>query len=223
MSDNTSNHENITPSEGEPKNNIQNSGENSINNSENPENEGSSGKVLVPENPEKQPEAAEDIPKKPITKIPDRENSNYQISLINQNLLKVNVFTKHGVKINSTVTERKTSAETQNNEIYLFPKFDNSVQEINVMISIDADEIKTEKINFESETVKDIQETIKETETESRETSESFPKSNYQINLINENSNNMPPLFIARAGLDSSIINESIDRFITGQSKILFN
>ena len=45
MSDNTSNHENITPSEGEPKNNIQNSGENSINNSENPENEGSSGKV----------------------------------------------------------------------------------------------------------------------------------------------------------------------------------
>ena len=187
MSDNTSNHENITPSEEEPKNNIQNSGENSINNSENPENEGSSGKVSVPENPEKQPEAAEDIPKKPITKIPDRENSNYQISLINQNLLKVNVFTKHGVKINSTVTERKTSAETQNNEIYLFPKFDNSVQEINVMISIDADEIKTEKINFESETVKDIQETVKETETESRETSESFPKSNYQINLINEN------------------------------------
>ena len=34
------------------------------------------------------------------------------------------------------------------------------------------------------------------------------------INLINENSNRIPPLFIARAGLDSPIINESIDRFI---------
>lgn len=187
MSDNTSNHEKITPSEGEPKNNIQNSGENSINNSENPEKDGSSGKVSGPENPEKQSEAPEDIPKKQITKIADRENSNYQISLINQNLLKVKVSTKHGVKINSTVTERKTSAETQNNEIYLFPKFDNSVQEISVMISIDADEVNTEKINLESETVKDDQETVKETGTETRETSESFPKSNYQINLINEN------------------------------------
>lgn len=34
------------------------------------------------------------------------------------------------------------------------------------------------------------------------------------INLINENSNKIGPLFIARAGLDSSIINESIDKFI---------
>lgn len=35
------------------------------------------------------------------------------------------------------------------------------------------------------------------------------------INLINENSNKIPPLFIARAGLDSPIINESVDKFIT--------
>lgn len=35
------------------------------------------------------------------------------------------------------------------------------------------------------------------------------------INLINENLNKIPPLFIARAGLDSPIINESIDKFIT--------
>lgn len=35
------------------------------------------------------------------------------------------------------------------------------------------------------------------------------------INLINENSNKIPPLFIARAGLDSPIINNSIDKFIT--------
>ena len=35
------------------------------------------------------------------------------------------------------------------------------------------------------------------------------------INLINENSNKIPPLFIARAGLDNPIINESLDKFIT--------
>lgn len=35
------------------------------------------------------------------------------------------------------------------------------------------------------------------------------------INLIDENANRIPPLFIARAGLDSQIINESIDEFIT--------
>jgi dienelactone hydrolase len=34
------------------------------------------------------------------------------------------------------------------------------------------------------------------------------------INLINKNSGKIPPLFVARAGLDSPIINESIDRFI---------
>jgi dienelactone hydrolase len=34
------------------------------------------------------------------------------------------------------------------------------------------------------------------------------------INLIDENSDRIPPLFIARAGLDSPIINESIDKFI---------
>ncbi|MDS0525511.1 esterase [Clostridium sp. SHJSY1] len=35
------------------------------------------------------------------------------------------------------------------------------------------------------------------------------------INLIDENSNRVPPLFIARAGLYNPIVNESIDNFIT--------
>lgn len=34
------------------------------------------------------------------------------------------------------------------------------------------------------------------------------------INLIKGNSSEIPPLFVARAGLDSPIINESIDKFI---------
>lgn len=34
------------------------------------------------------------------------------------------------------------------------------------------------------------------------------------ISLIGENSSKLPPLLIARAGLDNSIINESIDKFI---------
>lgn len=35
------------------------------------------------------------------------------------------------------------------------------------------------------------------------------------INLISEDSKRIPPLFIARAGLDNTIINESIDKFIS--------
>lgn len=35
------------------------------------------------------------------------------------------------------------------------------------------------------------------------------------IYLIDENSKKIPPLFIARAGLDNPILNESLDKFIT--------
>ncbi|MBL8007365.1 MAG: hypothetical protein JNJ56_07525 [Ignavibacteria bacterium] len=124
------------------------------------------------------------------------KDSNYQISLINQNLLKVNVTTSRGVKINSCVRNRNTSAETQDNEIYLYPRTDGILQEIEVLISIDesedeavkAGDIQTEETELkiksgisESEMQNQIPESLKEKEDTIPE------KSNYQINLINEN------------------------------------
>lgn len=189
MSDNTSNQENITPSEGESRKNIQNSEESSLNISENKEKQESAKTVSESGKSEKETEPLIETPKMPLIKLPNSENSNYQISLINQNLLKVYVSTKKGVRINSSVKERKTSSETQNNEIYLFPKFDNSVQEVSVMISIDTDEVKEEEKKYESETDRAINTEIQEkvTDAETPLSEENFPRSNYQINLINEN------------------------------------
>ncbi|MDQ3020656.1 MAG: hypothetical protein M3R36_08810 [Bacteroidota bacterium] len=65
------------------------------------------------------------------------KDGNYQISLINKYLLKVLVLTNGGVKINSTVIEKKTSAETQSNEIYLNPKPDFGMQEVEIMIEVE--------------------------------------------------------------------------------------
>ena len=94
MSDNTSNQENITPSEGESRENIPNSEESSHKISENKEKQDPAETVSEPGQSEKEAEAPKEIPKLPLPYSPVSESSNYQISLINQNLLKVNVTTK---------------------------------------------------------------------------------------------------------------------------------
>ncbi len=105
---------------------------------------------------------------------PKPKDSNYQISLINENLLKVLVTSKKGIKIYSTVKENKSLSESQSNEVYFNPKIDYSLQEIEILISIEDDsEIKEQgdiSENEEKDTPKEIN-----------------PRSNYQINLINEN------------------------------------
>ena len=67
-----------------------------------------------------------------------KKDTNYQISLINENLLKIVVTTDKGVNIDCSVKERKNSKETQSNKIYLHPKPDNIKQEIEIIISIDS-------------------------------------------------------------------------------------
>ncbi|CAN5595695.1 hypothetical protein BH10BAC5_BH10BAC5_28140 [soil metagenome] len=67
-----------------------------------------------------------------------QKDSNYQISLVNENLLKIVVTTDRGVNIDCSVKERKNSKETQSNKIYLHPKPDNIKQEIEIIISIDS-------------------------------------------------------------------------------------
>lgn len=95
------------------------------------------------------------------------KEGNYQISLINKNLLRVIVLSKKGVKINSSVTEKKTSTETQLNEIYLTPKIDFGLQEIEILI--EAEKRKVEEI------------IIPETEHEKNEVSL------FKFDTINEN------------------------------------
>lgn len=117
-----------------------------------------------------------------ISKLKSRPKdtaSNYQISLINQNLLKVNVSTKSGVKLNSSVKNRETTIETQSNEIYLYPKIDRSTQEISVMISIDEESEIIESADIDTEQIISEIQPVPEKEIVS--------KSNYQVNLINEN------------------------------------
>lgn len=129
----------------------------------------------------------------PPVRNPRREISNYQISLLNQNLLKVNISTKLGVKINSSVRDRKALSETQSNEIYLYPKSDGSIQEIGVNISIDEDEVLSGTANesqgsdLQNEEKHEIQTGNIQDENISQTKAGEIAKSNYQINLINEN------------------------------------
>ena len=129
----------------------------------------------------------------PPARNPRREISNYQISLLNQNLLKVNISTKLGVKINSSVRDRKALSETQSNEIYLYPKSDGSIQEIGVNISIDEDEVLSGTANeshgsdLQNEEKHEIQTGNIPDENISNTKAGEIAKSNYQINLINEN------------------------------------
>lgn len=121
------------------------------------------------------PEAEEKSVSHHIITSQKSKESNYQISLVDENLLKVLVTTKRGVKIESSVKEEKTSFEIQNNEIHYYPRLDFSFQEVEVFIAIeDGETVKNDK-GLESRP-----EDLKENTT-------AEGKSNYQINLINEN------------------------------------
>lgn len=99
--------------------------------------------------------------------------SNYQISLVDENQLKVTINTKQGVKIISSVKDINTSVESQSNEIFLYPKFNFNEQEISVFISIE------DESAVKSGDTKEIKQEELKTDTQK--------KSNFQINLINEN------------------------------------
>ncbi|MEP7145803.1 MAG: hypothetical protein ABI792_02205 [bacterium] len=115
------------------------------------------------------------------------KESNYQISLINENLLKVLVTTNRGVKIDSTVKEDMASTESQSNEINLHPRIDYSIQEVEVLIAIEelineySDEETGQKVTGE------LFDEIKEHEKDGAAEADEYSKSNYQLNLINEN------------------------------------
>ncbi len=68
------------------------------------------------------------------------KESNYQVSLINENLLKIRLSTLKSVSIDCSVKDRISggdSSESQTNKIQIHPKPDNQPQEVEIIISID--------------------------------------------------------------------------------------
>ncbi len=65
------------------------------------------------------------------------KENNYQISLINEDLLKILVSAnKKAVKIDSAVIDSETLHHSQTNEINIYPKLDFSFQEAEILIEI---------------------------------------------------------------------------------------
>lgn len=81
-------------------------------------------------------EEKKEEPKQTIQAVASGE-SNYQINLINENLLRIRVKTKKGVNIDCSVKDTKSLSETQSNRLYLHPKPGEEVQEVEIIISID--------------------------------------------------------------------------------------
>jgi hypothetical protein len=91
--------------------------------------------ISEPANEDKQ-EENKDEPKQTIQAAASGE-SNYQINLINENLLRIRVKTKKGVNIDCSVKDTKSLSETQSNRLYLHPKPGEEIQEVEIIISID--------------------------------------------------------------------------------------
>jgi len=81
----------------------------------------------------------EEVKEEPVQKIQAAAagESNYQINLINENLLRIRVKTRKGVNIDCSVKDTKSLSETPSNRLYLHPKPGEEVQEVEIIISID--------------------------------------------------------------------------------------
>jgi len=125
------------------------------------------------ESPENAEESAEVISNEDI-ETSNSKDSNYQVSLIDERILKVRTSTNQSVSIDCNLFIKE---EVQSNKIFVHPIAEEVKQEIEVVVKIgDAEtpvEENTEEVNDESEA---------ETVTEKKK-----PESNYQVSLINEN------------------------------------
>lgn len=132
---------------------------------------------------ENDPEKAAEEPVPAIfnTDIKSRvKETNYQISLLSENLLRVQVITKKAVKIISTVKDTITNSETQSNEFYFYPLTEGNLQDAEILIAIDED--AAEKVDDKLPEEKDDS-----TVEVAPVVNEPKINSNFQINLINEN------------------------------------
>ncbi|HWQ81054.1 MAG TPA: hypothetical protein VN514_02195 [Ignavibacteria bacterium] len=119
--------------------------------------------------------------------------SNYQVSLIDENVLLVKVSTRQSVLVECSVKDKsagKPSEETQSNKIFIHPRTDDLKQEVEVQVTIGSPE-KPESVNAEivpPETESDIEEIKKETtEIKDEPKPQTAKASNYQVTLTDEN------------------------------------
>lgn len=109
--------------------------------------------------------SAEEKEKDNIT--PVTKDSNYQISLIDENLLKVKVITDKSVSVDCSIKEKSalsgTTDEKQLNKILIHPKDDRQKQEIEIIVSIGGEhsDIKFSETNVNKFSISEEQETNK--------------------------------------------------------------
>ncbi len=88
-------------------------------------------------------EPVEPAPESPPTpKAPTKQkDSNYQVSLINENLLKIKVTTDKTIGIDTFVKDKKstsaTGADSQTNRITIHPSEEKKLREVEIIVSID--------------------------------------------------------------------------------------
>ncbi|MGV8018599.1 MAG: hypothetical protein AB2L26_10535 [Ignavibacteria bacterium] len=119
--------------------------------------------------------------------------SNYQVSLIDENVLLVKVSTRQSVLVECSVKDKsagKPSEETQSNKIFIHPRTDDLKQEVEVQVTIGSPE-KPESVNAEivpAETGSAVEEIKKETtEIKDEPKPQTAKASNYQVTLTDEN------------------------------------
>jgi len=81
---------------------------------------------------------------------PKEKESNYQISLVDENLLSIKVTTEKAISVDCSVKDKKSlpgdSSETQSNKILIHPKSNLQQQEVEIVVTIDP---KTERVLVE--------------------------------------------------------------------------
>ncbi|MBK8981597.1 MAG: hypothetical protein IPM38_04570 [Ignavibacteria bacterium] len=133
-------------------------------------------------------EPSSELPVKPVKSTAATNKpkvSNYQISLIDENYLKITVVTKKGIKINSALKETNKNADIQNNEIYLNPRLDLAQQEVEIHITIDENSTKDQTKNAEEE----LTDSSKLNDNILKETGddEDEGESKFKVSPVNEN------------------------------------
>jgi len=106
----------------------------------------------------KEPETSAEVSETTATSAP--KESNYQVSLVDENTLKVKVTTNNSVSLDFSVKDKSaeaTSEEFQSNKIFIHPRHGSLKQEVEILVKIG--DIKTAKKD-EAE-IKTVQETSK--------------------------------------------------------------
>ena len=98
--------------------------------------------VLIAIDEDEEVKESEAIPSETETDIQaavgtENAKSNYQINLINENLLKIKISTGNGVHIDSSARDKKNLFQTQSNKIYLKQLAGKQDQDIEITIAID--------------------------------------------------------------------------------------